>query len=116
METLRGPVDAMSFRRGRRSIMAQRHGRALAHHADDVKGLQARDDRVRLREMVIERRHARPPVQYAPVRHRQRDVLVIIKNGHFELCMLRHDDSPKERQLAAFIVATWTGEIRPPGR
>ena len=65
-----------------------RHRRALPHHADDVEWLQALDDGVGVREMVVKYGDGRPPIQHRPVRERKSDVLVVVQDGDSEVLLL----------------------------
>ena len=65
-----------------------RHRRALPHHADDVEWLQALDDGVGVREMVVKYGDGRPPIQHRPVRERKSDVLVVVQHGDSEVLLL----------------------------
>ena len=53
----------------------------LAHDAQDVKGLQTLDDRIRIGEMIVKYGDGRPPIERRPVRKRKRDVLVVVQDG-----------------------------------
>src|ERR1700732_1772431 len=55
---------------------------------DDVERPQALDDRLGIREMVVEHRHHRSAVQYRPGRERKSDVLVIVKDSNSEAFVL----------------------------
>jgi hypothetical protein len=81
---------------------ATRHRRALPHHADDVEWLQALDDGVGVREMVVKYIDGRPRIQRRPIRERKSDVLVVVQDGDSELLLLgRHRVPPERRRQLA---------------
>src|SRR6202162_2870737 len=65
-----------------------RHRRAPPHHADDVEWLQALDDGVGVREMVVEYGDGRPRIQYRPVRERKSDALVVAQDSYSEALLV----------------------------
>src|SRR5580700_9911495 len=80
-----------------------RHRRALPHHADDVERLQAFDDSVRIREMVVKYSDSRPPFQYRPVRERKSGALVVVQDGDSEALLLeRHRVPPEDPSPARY--------------
>jgi len=68
--------------------MIVRVRRALPHRADDIEWLQALDDGVGVREMVVKYGDGRPPIQHRPVRERKSDVLVVVQHGDSEVLLL----------------------------
>ena len=83
-----------SSRRGDHTKLGQalddstRHRRALPHHANDLEWLQALDNGVGVREMVIKYGDGRPPIPHRPVREGKSAVLVVVQHGDSDVLLL----------------------------
>jgi hypothetical protein len=52
--------------------------RALSHDANNVERQQTRDNRIDVRDMIVENRNAGPTVENGPIRHRESNVVIVI--------------------------------------
>jgi hypothetical protein len=79
MEALRMPV-VIKLQIGQPLDHGAREGGPLAHRANDAEALQSRNDRVGRTERLIENLNIDVVGDFRPIGHRERDILVIVKD------------------------------------
>ena len=78
MAALRGPVDAISFSRGKRPMTDRGSGVRSRMTQNTSNGRETLDNFVEIGQMVIENGDHGAPGERRPVGHLQRRVLIII--------------------------------------
>ena len=80
MAAFPAPVEAMSFRLGRRSSSSAVNRGSLPHDAENIKGKQASSERLQLGDMVLKYGDVRSIAEHPPIGALKRHILVIVQN------------------------------------